>query len=67
MAARQLLLDLGESQCKCDYGSYIWSWETERFEKLDCIICGAKHDRPRPESLLQKRVLRLRREAREVS
>ena len=58
----QLTLDFGiKKHCDCFYQSRIWSWEKRKWEVLDCLICGAENDRPRPEKILQDKILKLRK------
>ena len=55
----ETVIDVG---CDCNYHAEIWSWKKRKWEKYDCLLCGAKHDRPRPEAILQEQILKLRLE-----
>ena len=63
MEAQQLTLfdeTVIDAGCDCNYHAEIWSYEKRKWEKCDCLLCGAKHDRPRPEGILQEQILKLR-------
>ena len=66
----QLELDFGieaDIVCNCRVYTYIDRWEKRDGvwlsirERCDCEWCGARHDRRRPEKMIQDRVEALRK------